>query len=47
VEGKAFGKDVAGATILTRGKAGLVQSIFLYHRLLRFVLQFRENWQNA
>jgi hypothetical protein len=39
-EGKAFGQDVAGATILTRDEAGLIQSIRLYHRPLPMVLQF-------
>jgi hypothetical protein len=39
-EGKAFGKDVGGTTILTRDEAGLIQSIRLYHRPLPIVLQF-------
>jgi hypothetical protein len=39
-EGKAFGKDVAGTTILARDEAGLIQSIRLYHRPLPSVLQF-------
>jgi hypothetical protein len=39
-EGKAFGKDVAGTTILTCDEAGLIQSIRLYHRPLPIVLQF-------
>ncbi len=39
-EGKAFGKDVAGTTVLTRDDAGLIQSIGLYHRPLPVVLQF-------
>jgi hypothetical protein len=39
-EGKAFGKDVAGTTILTRDEAGFLQSIRLYHRPLPMVLQF-------
>ena len=30
-EGKAFGKDVGGTTILTRDEAGLIQSVRLYH----------------
>ena len=41
-EGKAFGKDVGGATILTRNEAGLIQSVRLYHRPLQIVLQFSE-----
>jgi predicted SnoaL-like aldol condensation-catalyzing enzyme len=39
-EGKAFGRDVAGTTILTRDEAGLIQSIRLYHRPLPILLQF-------
>jgi hypothetical protein len=39
-EGKAFGKDVAGVTILTRDETGLIRSIRLYHRPLPIVLQF-------
>jgi hypothetical protein len=39
-EGKAFGKDVGGTTILTRDRAGLIQSIRLYHRPLQIVVQF-------
>ena len=39
-EGKAFGKDVGGTTILTRNEAGLVQSIRLYHRPLQIVVLF-------
>jgi hypothetical protein len=39
-EGKAFGKDVGGTTILTRDEVGLIQSIRLYHRPLPIVLQF-------
>src|SRR5690349_11441553 len=31
-QGKAFGKDVGGTTILTRDEAGLIQSVRLYHR---------------
>ena len=41
-EGKAFGKDVGGATILTRNEAGLIQNVRLYHRPLQIVLQFSE-----
>jgi hypothetical protein len=39
-EGKAFGRQVAGTTILTRDEAGLIQSIRLYHRPLQMVLEF-------
>jgi hypothetical protein len=39
-EGRAFGKVVAGTTILTRDEAGLIQSIRLYHRPLEVLLQF-------
>ena len=39
-EGKAFGKDIGGTTILTRDEAGLIQSIHLYHRPLEALLQF-------
>jgi hypothetical protein len=41
-EGKAFGKDVAGTTIITRDETGLIQSIRLYHRPLPILLQFAE-----
>jgi hypothetical protein len=41
-EGKAFGKDVGGTTILTRDEAGLIQSVRLYHRPLQIVLQFSQ-----
>src|SRR5580658_10072424 len=41
-EGKAFGKDVAGTTTITRDDAGLIQSIRLYHRPLPILLQFAE-----
>ena len=39
-EGKAFGKEVGGTTILTRNEAGLIQSIRLYHRPLQMVVMF-------
>jgi hypothetical protein len=39
-EGKAFGQDVGGATILTRNDAGLIQSIRLYHRPLHMAQLF-------
>jgi hypothetical protein len=39
-EGKAFGKQVGGTTILTRNEAGLIQSIRLYHRPLQMVMEF-------
>jgi len=39
-EGKVFGKDVGGTTILTRDEAGLIQSIRLYHRPLEVVVEF-------
>jgi hypothetical protein len=39
-QGKAFGKDVGGTTILTRDRAGLIQSIRLYQRPLQIVVQF-------
>lgn len=39
-EGKVFGKDVAGMTILTRNEAGLIQTVFLYHRPLDVLLRF-------
>jgi pimeloyl-ACP methyl ester carboxylesterase len=41
-EGKAFGKDVGGTTILTRDEAGLIQSIHLHHRPLQMVVQFAQ-----
>jgi hypothetical protein len=39
-EGRAFGKDVGGTTILTRDATGLIESIRLYHRPLQIVLEF-------
>jgi enoyl-CoA hydratase len=39
-EGKAFGKDIGGATILTRDETGLIVDVQLYHRPLRLVQQF-------
>jgi hypothetical protein len=39
-EGKAFGEDVGGTTILTRDEAGLIESIRLYHRPLHVVVRF-------
>jgi hypothetical protein len=39
-EGKVFGEDVAGTTILTRDEAGLIESIQLYHRPLHIVVRF-------
>jgi hypothetical protein len=41
-EGKAFGNDVAGTTIITRDEAGLVQSVRLYHRPLPALLKFSD-----
>ena len=41
-EGKAFGKDVGGATVLTRNEADLIQSVRLYHRPLQVVVLFSE-----
>ena len=39
-EGKAFGRDVGGTTILTRNAAGLIQSVRLYQRPLQMVVLF-------
>jgi hypothetical protein len=39
-EGSVFGRDVRGATILTRDATGLIESICLYHRPLQIVLEF-------
>ena len=39
-EGKAFGKDVGGTTILTRDEADLIASVRLYHRPFQIVQQF-------
>jgi hypothetical protein len=38
-EGKVFGEDVAGTTILTRNDAGLIESVQLYHRPLHIVVR--------
>ena len=39
-EGKVFGLDVCGATILTRDAAGLIQSVSLYHSPLQVLARF-------
>ena len=39
-EGRAFGADVAGSTIITRNPAGLIEIICLHHRPLQVVLRF-------
>ena len=39
-EGKIFGEDVAGTTILTRNDVGLIESVQLYHRPLHIVVRF-------
>jgi hypothetical protein len=39
-DGKVFGEDVAGTTILTRDEAGLIESVQLYHRPLHIVVRF-------
>jgi hypothetical protein len=39
-EGKVFGLDVRGATILTRDPAGLIESIQLYHSPLHVLTRF-------
>ena len=39
-EGKVFGEDVAGTTILTRNYTGLIESVQLYHRPLHIIVRF-------
>jgi hypothetical protein len=39
-QGQAFGADSAGTTIVTRNEDGLIESIRLYHRPFRAVIQF-------
>jgi dihydrofolate reductase len=39
-QGQAFGAPIAGATIVTRNAAGLIESIRLYHRPLSAVIRF-------
>jgi len=39
-EGKVFGEDVAGTTILTHNDAKLIESVQLYHRPLHIVVRF-------
>jgi hypothetical protein len=39
-EGRVFGKDVGGTTILTRDATGLIENVRLYHRPLQVVLEF-------
>jgi hypothetical protein len=38
-EGKFLGKDIGGATIVTRNEAGMIESVRLYHRPLLAVQQ--------
>ena len=39
-QGKAFGKQVRGTTILTRNHEGLIKHIQLYHSPLQVVMEF-------
>ena len=39
-QGKAFGKEVSGATILTCNYEGLIEHIQLYHSPLQVVVEF-------
>jgi hypothetical protein len=39
-QGKAFGKNVGGITILTRNNEGLIEHIQLYHSPLQVVVDF-------
>ena len=39
-QGKAFGNNVGGITILTRNNEGLIEHIQLYHRPLQVVVEF-------
>ena len=39
-QGKAFGKQVSGTTILTRNTEGLIEHIQLYHSPLQVVVEF-------
>ena len=39
-QGKAFGKQVGGATILTRNTEGLIEHIQLYHSPLQVIVEF-------
>ena len=39
-EGKVFGEDVGGTTILTRDDAQLIESVQLYHRPLHIAVRF-------
>jgi len=39
-QGKAFGKQVRGTTILTRNTEGLIEHIQLYHSPLQVVVEF-------
>ena len=39
-EGKVFGEDVGGTTILTRDDAQLIESVQLYHRPLHILIRF-------
>lgn len=45
-EGKAFGKDVGGTTILTRDETGLIASVRLYHRPFQILEQFSAELAN-
>jgi len=39
-QGKAFGKNVGGTTILTRNNEGQIENIQLYHSPLQVVVEF-------
>ncbi len=39
-EGKVFGEDVGGTTILIRDDAELIESVQLYHRPLHILVRF-------
>ena len=39
-QGTAFGKQVRGATILTRNKEGLIEHFQLYHSPLQVIVEF-------
>jgi hypothetical protein len=45
-EGKVFGDEVGGVTVLTRDEAGLIQQVEIFHRPLRVVARFSKELGN-
>ena len=45
-EGKVFGDEVGGVTVLTRDEAGLIQQVEIFHRPLHVVARFSKELGN-